>query len=467
MGCALSRPPPPAPSLWHDTVGDDTVPAGPARPGVVRRRDRRRRLHRPLDGVLPEPSPTRRCGSPCSRRRWPGFGASGRNGGWCSALFPTPWRRLVRELVARPTPAPAPGDGRHGRRGRPGGRRRGHRRPLPARRHHDPGPYRRATRAAPRRDRAPPATAASPRTTCGCSTPRRPARCSPRTDVTGGLFTPHCAAVHPARLVRGLARAVEARGVPRVRGHPGHEIATRVRADLVRPGAAEVVVRATEGYTAGAAGTPPRDRPGLLADGRDRAAAAADLGARSGCRPDDLHRRAARDHLRPAHRRRSARVRRSRGAVPLRLADPPGAGPGAAGVRRAAADAARAAPAAAGRPARSPTPGADRSASPGTGRPRSASTAPPAWPGPAGTSATASATTNLAGRTLADLVLGRDTDLVTLPWVGHRSRRWEPEPLRWLGINAGLQAMRLADCEERRTSRPSVVARAMAPLMHG
>ena len=49
-------------------------------------------------------------------------------------------------------------------------------------------------------------------------------------------------------------------------------------------------------------------------------------------------------------------------------------------------------------------------------------------------------TTNLAGRTLADLVLGRDTDLVRLPWVGHRSRAWEPEPLRWLGINAGLRA---------------------------
>jgi glycine/D-amino acid oxidase-like deaminating enzyme len=76
-------------------------------------------------------------------------------------------------------------------------------------------------------------------------------------------------------------------------------------------------------------------------------------------------------------------------------------------------------------------------------------------------------TSNLAGRTLADLVLGRDSELVTLPWVGHRSPRWEPEPLRWLGINAGLRAMRLADWEESRTGRPSRVARAMAPLMHG
>jgi glycine/D-amino acid oxidase-like deaminating enzyme len=76
-------------------------------------------------------------------------------------------------------------------------------------------------------------------------------------------------------------------------------------------------------------------------------------------------------------------------------------------------------------------------------------------------------TTNLAGRTLADLVLRRDTDLVRLPWVGHRSRRWEPEPLRWLGINAGLRALALADTEERLTGRESRIARLMAPLTGG
>ena len=43
--------------------------------------------------------------------------------------------------------------------------------------------------------------------------------------------------------------------------------------------------------------------------------------------------------------------------------------------------------------------------------------------------------------------------------------RWEPEPLRWLGINAGLRAMTLADAEEPLTGRPSVMARAMAPLL--
>ena len=47
------------------------------------------------------------------------------------------------------------------------------------------------------------------------------------------------------------------------------------------------------------------------------------------------------------------------------------------------------------------------------------------------------ATTNLAGRTLADLVTGADSEITRLPWVGHRSPPWEPEPLRWLGVNAG------------------------------
>ncbi|HTX63587.1 MAG TPA: FAD-dependent oxidoreductase [Acidimicrobiales bacterium] len=67
-------------------------------------------------------------------------------------------------------------------------------------------------------------------------------------------------------------------------------------------------------------------------------------------------------------------------------------------------------------------------------------------------------TANLAGRTLADLILRRESDLVALPWVGHRSRRWEPEPLRWLGINAALAATRFADRTERLRGRPSRVA---------
>jgi glycine/D-amino acid oxidase-like deaminating enzyme len=60
------------------------------------------------------------------------------------------------------------------------------------------------------------------------------------------------------------------------------------------------------------------------------------------------------------------------------------------------------------------------------------------------------AATNLAGRTLADLIVGKDSDLTRLPWVGHRSRRWEPEPLRWLGINTVLHGNALRDAWEGR-----------------
>lgn len=60
------------------------------------------------------------------------------------------------------------------------------------------------------------------------------------------------------------------------------------------------------------------------------------------------------------------------------------------------------------------------------------------------------AATNLAGRTLADLALGRDTDLVRLPWVGRRAKRWEPEPLRWLAVQAIYGAYHLADRQEDR-----------------
>jgi glycine/D-amino acid oxidase-like deaminating enzyme len=73
-------------------------------------------------------------------------------------------------------------------------------------------------------------------------------------------------------------------------------------------------------------------------------------------------------------------------------------------------------------------------------------------------------TSNLAGRTLADLILRRDTELTRLPWVGHRSPRWEPEPLRWLGVNAGLKLAGWADAEERLTGRPAALARPLSAL---
>ena len=44
---------------------------------------------------------------------------------------------------------------------------------------------------------------------------------------------------------------------------------------------------------------------------------------------------------------------------------------------------------------------------------------------------------------------------MTLPWVNHRSKPWEPEPFRWLGTNVGLRVMTSADDKEARTGRPS------------
>jgi glycine/D-amino acid oxidase-like deaminating enzyme len=72
---------------------------------------------------------------------------------------------------------------------------------------------------------------------------------------------------------------------------------------------------------------------------------------------------------------------------------------------------------------------------------------------------------NIAGRTLADLVLERDTDLVHLPWVGHRSRRWEPEPLRFVASRAIVRILGSADRLEDETGRPAKRTRLLAPVL--
>lgn len=61
------------------------------------------------------------------------------------------------------------------------------------------------------------------------------------------------------------------------------------------------------------------------------------------------------------------------------------------------------------------------------------------------------AASNLAGRTLTDLLTGRSSALTRLPMVGHRSRRWEPEPLRWLGARYIQRALGRADRRAERS----------------
>lgn len=62
--------------------------------------------------------------------------------------------------------------------------------------------------------------------------------------------------------------------------------------------------------------------------------------------------------------------------------------------------------------------------------------------------------TNIAGRILSDLITGRRTELSRLCIVNHPVRRWEPEPLRYMGINAGLRVASKCD-EAEAAGRPS------------
>lgn len=67
--------------------------------------------------------------------------------------------------------------------------------------------------------------------------------------------------------------------------------------------------------------------------------------------------------------------------------------------------------------------------------------------------------TNLAGRTLKDFILEQDTDLTRLGWVDRSPRKWEPEPLRWLGATAFYRVYEIADAQESKT-----VSHATSPL---
>lgn len=74
--------------------------------------------------------------------------------------------------------------------------------------------------------------------------------------------------------------------------------------------------------------------------------------------------------------------------------------------------------------------------------------------------------TNLAARTVLDRLGGVASPLTALPWNEHDSGRWEPEPLRWLGVHGMYRLFAAADrWEERRGStRTSLLARAGSRL---
>ena len=64
------------------------------------------------------------------------------------------------------------------------------------------------------------------------------------------------------------------------------------------------------------------------------------------------------------------------------------------------------------------------------------------------------ATANLSGRTLADLILGRDTAITGLPTVNHEPRPWESEPLRWLGARYVQRGLMKVDDRAEQTGEP-------------
>jgi len=68
----------------------------------------------------------------------------------------------------------------------------------------------------------------------------------------------------------------------------------------------------------------------------------------------------------------------------------------------------------------------------------------------------------LAAKTLADLILEKDSELTKLPFVNHTPPLWEPEPLRWLGVNSVVKLTDFADREEAATNQPSLLAKALS-----
>lgn len=381
-----------------------------------------------------------------------GFGASGRNGGWCSALFPAPSARIARYssrqgaaamlAAMRATVdevgkvAAAEGiDCDYTK----GGTLSLARTPVQWRRAvdevaeaHSWGATDDDVRLLDARETAGRVRAAG---------------------ALGAVFTPHCAAIQPAKLVRGLAEVVERRGVRLYERTPVTLIEAHRAHTPDGAVTAGVVVRATEGFTPQLPGlrrvlapvyslmlaTEPlsavqweeiglRGRETftelrhLIVYGQRTCDGRLAFGGRgapyhfgSRVSPSFDHEAQVFDAL------RRTLVELFPGLEGVRITHTWG---GPLGVPR------------------------DLHASVGlhreTGR---------AWAG--GYVGDGVATSNLAGRTLADLITGRRSELLDLPWVQHRSRRWEPEPLRWLGVNAALATMTAADAAEARTGRPA------------
>jgi glycine/D-amino acid oxidase-like deaminating enzyme len=391
-----------------------------------------------------------------------GFGASGRNGGWCSALFPASVSKLER-MAGRPAAiamqrAMQEAVDEVGRAAAAEG--------IDC--HYAKGGTVMLARSPAQLERAKAEVAEAREFGFGEAdlrllTAAQAREMADASDVLGGTYTPHCAAIHPSRLARGLAAAVRRADVqlfestPVLQIEPGRIV---TGSGTVR---ARYVVRATEGYTPGLPGLERAIVPVyslMIATAPLPESVWAQIGLAGRPTFGDLRHliiygqrtadgrlafggRGAPYHLGSAVRPSFDRVpavfdalrQTLRELFPV-LGDVPvtHCWGGPIGVAR------------------------DWCASVGLDRASGL-----AWAG--GYVGDGVSTTNLAGRTLADLITGAGSELVTLPWVGHQSPNWEPEPLRWLGLNAGLQVMSLADRQEARTGRPSPAARFMGRFL--
>jgi glycine/D-amino acid oxidase-like deaminating enzyme len=393
-----------------------------------------------------------------------GFGASGRNGGWCSALFPASLPKLAR--MAGRDAAVAMYRAMQDTVAEVG-------RVVAAEGidcHWAKGGTVVLARSAAQLDRARAEVAEAREYGFGEDDVRLLSADEARgyaaaTGVLGGTYTPHCAAIHPARLVRGLAQVVRDRGVQVFERTPVTELAPGVLRTAHGTVRADYVIRATEGYTPalpglhralvpvyslmiateplpepvwaqiGLAGRPTfSDARHLVIYGQRTADGRLAFGGRgapyhigSAVRPDF-------DRVPPVF----AALRRTLGELFPAVADAEitHTWGGPLGIAR------------------------DWCASAGLDRATGLG-----WAG--GYVGDGLSTTNLAGRTLAALITGTGTDLTRLPWVNHRSPQWETEPLRWLGINAGLHTMSWADRSEGRTGRPSRAAQVMGRFLGG
>jgi glycine/D-amino acid oxidase-like deaminating enzyme len=280
--------------------------------------------------------------------------------------------------------------------------------------------------------------------------------------LRGARYTPHCARVQPAKLVRGLADAVERRGATIHERTAALDIAPRSVRTASGTVRARWVVRATEGYTAALPGLErallPLSSSMIVTEPLD-ASTWAQIGW-AGCETLDDAAHAYIYAQRTADGRiaiggrgrpyrfgsgtdrageipdatvRQLRVRLTRLFPALRDVRLDGAWTGVFGVARDWAAAVH----------------CDRDSG-------------LCWAG--GYAGEGVAAANLAARTLRDLILDRDTELARLPWVGHHARGWEPEPLRWLAVQTVYGAFRAADALEERTGRSSWLAGAAGAL---